>query len=442
MKEKESFVKLCASLCNFVKFLFILRNTENIHSQISQEEIKNLSKEYDQLVYLNSNSKEQSSLLAIGQKAIFIPKENQVFDGLKEFVGEHQDWVFGYLSYDLKNEVEPSLSSNNKDEINFPLAHFFVPQFVLEISLDSTVLHFHTTDEKEEFLSFLSKKQSNKGKMQQKTTFSQRMSKDNYGQRFEAIKEHIQQGDIYEMNFCHEFYANNVEINPFETYLKLNELTNAPFSAFYKNKTQYILSASPERYIKKEGSKLKTQPIKGTAKRGKTDEEDEATREELSANEKERSENIMIVDLVRNDLSKTAKKGSVKVEELCKVYTFETVHQMISTVTSEVKENTHPVEVLRTTFPMGSMTGAPKVEAMKIIEEVETTKRGVYSGSVGYFTPDGDFDFNVIIRTLLYNETNKNLSFMVGGAITSKANVEDEYEETLLKAEAMINCLK
>jgi para-aminobenzoate synthetase component 1 len=268
------------------------------------------------------------------------------------------------------------------------------------------------------------------------------MSQDNYEQRFEAIKEHIQQGDIYEMNFCHEFYAENAEINPFETYTKLNELTNAPFSTFYKNKENYILCGSPERYIKKEGDKIITQPIKGTAKRGKTEEEDEQIKLELSQNEKERSENIMIVDLVRNDLSKTAKRASVKVEELCKVYTFDTVHQMISTVISEIKKTTHPVEVLRTTFPMGSMTGAPKVESMKIIEELETTKRGVYSGAIGYFKPNQDFDFNVVIRSLLYNQKKKYLSFMVGGAITNKANAEDEYKETLLKAEAMINTVK
>lgn len=420
----------------------MLRKSVNIPNQITTENIKNLSESYNQLVYLNSNSNDNISLLAIGSKAIFEPKEYKVFEELKSFVDFHKDWVFGYLSYDLKNEVEPSLSSKNKDELKFPIAHFFVPQVVLEISEKNTTLHFYENEEKESFLTVLNQKQSKNNQKQQKIEFSQRMSKDNYEHIFEVIKDHIQQGDIYEMNFCHEFFAKNVEINPFETYLKLNDLTNAPFSAFYKNEGQFILSGSPERYIKKDGNKITTQPIKGTSKRGGNYQEDEAIKLELSKNEKERNENIMIVDLVRNDLSKTAKKASVKVEELCKVYTFETVHQMISTVTSEIKEEVHPVEVLRTTFPMGSMTGAPKVEAMKIIEELETTKRGVYSGSVGYFTPEGDFDFNVIIRTLLYNQESKNLSFMVGGAITSKANAEDEYNETLLKAEAMINSLK
>jgi len=411
-------------------------------NKITLEDINNLSNEFEQFVYLNSNSKENTSFLAMGCKAIFDPKENQVFEGLKQFVDQHQDWLFGYLGYDLKNEVEPSLSSNNLDELNFPNTHFFVPKYVLVITKNSTVLHYTKENEKDEFLALLEEKQQKKKEKQQKIEFSQRISKEEYIEKFAKIKHHIQQGDIYEMNFCHEFYANNVELDPVEAYLKLNELTNAPFSAFYKNSTQFILSASPERYIKKEGTKIITQPIKGTAKRGETKEEDELIKLELSQNEKERSENIMIVDLVRNDLSKTAIKTSVKVEELCKVYRFDTVHQMISTVTSQVKESTHPVEVLRTTFPMGSMTGAPKVEAMKIIEEVETTKRGVYSGTIGYFTPEGDFDFNVIIRTLLYNKEKRNLSFMVGGAITSKANAEQEYAETFLKAEALINSLK
>jgi len=416
-----------------------LRTTEILTHTLTLTEIESISENYEQVVFLNSNNDKSISYVALGKKAEFQPKENQVFDRLKQFVDEHQDWVFGYLGYDLKNEVEPSLSSKNKDKLEFEPTHFFVPEIVCELSPDFTKLHFHKTEEKEQFLSLKNPKTSKKSR---KITFSQRMSKDNYAQRFEAIKEHIQQGDIYEMNFCHEFFAENAEINPFETYNKLNELTNAPFSTFYKNSEKYILCGSPERYIKKEGDKIITQPIKGTAKRGKTKEEDEQIKLELSQNEKERSENIMIVDLVRNDLSKTAKRASVKVKELCKVYSFETVHQMISTVTSEIDKTTHPVEVLRTTFPMGSMTGAPKVEAMKIIEELETTKRGVYSGAIGYFKPNQDFDFNVVIRSLLYNEKTKYLSFMVGGAITNKANAEDEYQETLLKAGAMIASLK
>ncbi len=419
-----------------------MRKTEILSKSILLADIEKMADFYDQLVFLNSNDTRSISYLALGNKEEFVATSNKVFDGLKSFIDFHQDWAFGYLGYDLKNEVEPSLSSNNTDPLFFPEVHFFVPEIVLEITVDFVKIHFVEEKEKERFLSVLDQNDQKTTKKTEKVKFKQRMSKDNYEQRFEAIKEHIQQGDIYEMNFCHEFYAENAEINPFETYTRLNKLTNAPFSSFYKNKDQYILCGSPERYIKKEGDKIITQPIKGTAKRGKTKEEDDAIKLALSKNEKERSENIMIVDLVRNDLSKTAIKASVKVEELCKVYSFETVHQMISTVTSEIDKTTHPVEVLRTTFPMGSMTGAPKVEAMKIIEEIETTKRGIYSGAIGYFKPNQDFDFNVVIRSLLYNQETKYLNFMVGGAITSKANAEDEYEETLLKAEAMIESLK
>jgi para-aminobenzoate synthetase component 1 len=202
-------------------------------------------------------------------------------------------------------------------------------------------------------------------------------------------------------------------------------------------KNNYLLSASPERYLKKEGELVISQPIKGTEKRATTKEEDLKLILALEKNPKERAENIMIVDLVRNDLSRFAIKGSVKVDELCKVYTFKQVHQLISTVSCKVKSTTHPVDIVKATFPMGSMTGAPKISALKIIEELEETKRGLYSGAVGYFTPTGDFDFNVIIRSILYNATKKYVSYSVGGAITAQSTPEKEYEECLLKAKAM-----
>ena len=254
--------------------------------------------------------------------------------------------------------------------------------------------------------------------------------------------EHIHRGDIYEANFCMEFYAENAQIEPLEIYQKLNTISEPPFAAYFKNNFQYLLSASPERYLRKEGLKVISQPIKGTARRSFDLEQDEQLKSDLAQNEKERSENIMIVDLVRNDLSQTATKGSVQVEELCQIYTFKQVHQMISTIVSEVENTTSPIEILRTTFPMGSMTGAPKISAMQIIEELEETKRGLYSGAVGYFTPNGDFDFNVVIRSILYNSENQYLSFSVGSAITSQAIPENEYEECLLKAKAMFEVLQ
>jgi para-aminobenzoate synthetase component 1 len=239
------------------------------------------------------------------------------------------------------------------------------------------------------------------------------------------------------MNFCQEFFVENLEINPLETYSKLIEISPTPFSVFYKNENKYLISASPERFLKKIGTKIISQPIKGTIKRGENAEIDLQLRTQLECDEKERSENIMIVDLVRNDLSKTAKQASVKVEELCGIYSFKQVHQMISTISSEIDQETHFVDVIKSMFPMGSMTGAPKIEAMKLIEKFEKTKRGLYSGAVGYINPQGDFDFNVVIRSILYNLDKKYLSFSVGSAITAKSIAESEYDECLLKTEAI-----
>jgi len=275
---------------------------------------------------------------------------------------------------------------------------------------------------------------------QQRTTnikIKLRIHKDDYYKKLNTLLNHIRRGDIYEANFCQEFYSENSEIIPVEVYQNLNEISKTPFATFLKLNDNYLLSASPERYLKKDGENLISQPIKGTEKRALTKTADEKLIRELEQNPKERAENIMIVDLVRNDFSRFATKGSVKVDELCKVYTFEQVHHLISTISCKVKNDIHPVDLIKNTFPMGSMTGAPKISAMKIMEELEETKRGLYSGAVGYFTPNGDFDFNVIIRSILYNAAKKYVSYSVGGAITAQSIPEKEYEECLLKAKAM-----
>jgi para-aminobenzoate synthetase component 1 len=254
------------------------------------------------------------------------------------------------------------------------------------------------------------------------------------------LKEHIQQGNIYEVNFCQEYYAENVDI-PFEldAYFKLNQLTLAPNSAFMQWDEYMVLCGSPERFLKKGGTRLTSQPIKGTAARGENEQEDEANKKALFSDKKERSENIMIVDLVRNDLSRIAEPNSVQVDELCGIYTFETVHQMISTVSCEVKKDIQLTDILKATFPMGSMTGTPKLRAMELIEETESFKRGLYSGSIGYITPDGDFDLNVVIRSFLYNKNEKYLSCSVGSAITIKSDPEKEYEECQIKVKRLMD---
>ena len=410
------------------------------------------SQQFDTVVWLDSNNYQQQyssfdGCLAVEEFTSIKTDYHNAFEKLKEYQSYTKDFIFGYISYDVKNDVE-KISSNNFDGLDFADLFFFQPQkliFIKGNTVEFQYLRMIDDEIEEDFEEILTFSKQSKATSSAETIYSTqeeikiklRIHKDKYHQKVNKILAHIKRGDIYETNFCQEFYAENASINPFEVYEHLNEISKPPFATFLRMEDQYLLSATPERYLKKEKNKIISQPIKGTAKRFINTIEDDQVAYDLSRDEKERAENVMIVDLVRNDLSKTAIKGSVKVEELCKVYSFKQVHQMISTITSEVKQNTHPVDVLKDTFPMGSMTGAPKVSAMKIIENLEETKRGLYSGSVGYFTPDGDFDFNVIIRSILYNADKKYVSYSVGGAITAKSTPEKEYEECLLKAKAM-----
>ncbi len=397
---------------------------------------------FDAVMYLNSNAEGSSNLLAINKlDEVVVRNEGESFEKLKAFMRQHEDWCFGYFSYDLKNELE-ALSSENHDGLQFPAMHFFRPEFVVQflpgemtISYDAKQTSAEQVDALFEELTAIEMIENN----QQPITFRPRISKEQYLHAIQKLQQHIQRGDVYEINFCHEFYAEHVAINPWSTYRQLNTKTKAPFSFYYQHQHHYAMGGSPERFMRKTGNNIISQPIKGTIKRGQTPEEDEMLKQQLFNDPKERGENVMIVDLVRNDLSKIAAKGSVKVEELFGIYTFETVHQMISTVVAEQGEDVHPVDVIQHAFPMGSMTGAPKVRAMQLIEEYESTQRGLYSGAVGYFKPDGDFDFNVVIRSLLYNANRQYLSYMVGGAITAKADPLQEYQESLLKGEAMFN---
>ena len=365
------------------------------------------------------------------------------FDDLKQYQQTTKDWLFGYLSYDLKNDTE-RLKSSNFDGLNFPDLFFFQPKKVFLLKGDQLEIQYLLLcdDELEEDFKDIIQSESNSFETISGIEIQQRISKEAYVEKVEKMLDHIHRGDMYEANFCMEFFAENAEINPLEKFHKLSAISQAPFSVFFKNHKQYLLSSSPERYLKKEGETLISQPIKGTSKRSSDPIEDEKSKQFLASDAKERAENIMITDLVRNDLSHTAQKGSVEVTELCKIYSFLQVHQMISTITSKLDPQYSPIDVLKTTFPMGSMTGAPKISVMKIIENLEETKRGLYSGAFGYFTPEGDFDFNVVIRSILYNQDNKYISFSVGSAITSLSVPENEYEECLLKAKAMHEVLR
>ena len=427
--------------------------TKQIHSLKNTKNFKNQlliwAQQFDDVVWLDSNNYKQKhakydAVLAVDAFTSIKTDYHKGFEKLKEYQTSTKDWIFGYLTYDLKNDVE-DLSSNNFDGLEFPDLYFFQPKklfFFKDNQVEIQYLNMVDDDIKIDLETIEKSKNLVIKKASGPVKIKLRIHKDEYFEKVNNMLAHIHRGDIYEANFCQEFYAENTEINPLETYNKLNAISNPPFATFLKCDDKYLLSASPERYLKKDHQTIISQPIKGTAKRSENIEEDAQLKSDLLKDEKERSENIMIVDLVRNDLSKTAIKGSVQVEELCKIYTFDQVHQMISTVTSKVEASTHPVDIIKSTFPMGSMTGAPKISAMKIIEDLEESKRGIYSGTVGYFSPKGDFDFNVVIRSILYNETKRYVSYSVGGAITSKSNPLKEYEECLVKAKAMRTVLE
>ncbi len=406
------------------------------------------SQQFREVAFMDSNQYQQEYssydwILAVDAFTSIKTDYFNAFEDLKQYQQSSRDWVFGYLSYDLKNDTE-ELKSNNFDGLGFPDLFFFQPKkLFLAKGNELEIRYLHFCDDEfeadwEEITTIITEFESQTPNVE----IQQRISKEAYREKVSKMLEYIHHGDTYEANFCMEFYAENVQIEPVETFLKLNEISKPPFAVFFKNYKHYLLSASPERYLKKEGELLISQPIKGTAKRFTDPIEDEDSKNKLAADSKERAENIMITDLVRNDLSHTAQKGSVQVTELCGIYSFLQVHQMISTITSKLDAQYTAVDALKYTFPMGSMTGAPKISVMKIIEELEETKRGLYSGAVGYFTPEDDFDFNVVIRSILYNQENKYLSFSVGSAITSLSVPEKEYEECLLKAKAMFEVLQ
>ena len=389
---------------------------------------------------------EHGRIIAIGREEEFIADaEKGSLEKLSSFCTRHRDWIFGYISYDVKNDIE-DLSSGNTDHLGFPSLHFFVPRLVILQNEKESTVFFHeniiSEQEARNMLQLCFSEDNQKKTNQEKIHIQPRISQADYLEAVGKLKEHIRKGDIYEVNFCQEFFAENVTIDPSAVYKKLNGISSAPFSVFGKFGPHYILSASPERFLKKTGNHLVSQPIKGTAKRSADAQEDERSKKELLEDPKERSENVMIVDLVRNDLSRIAEKGSVKVEELFGIYSFRQVHQMISTISAEIQPGITFTGILRALFPMGSMTGAPKISAMKLIDEYESTKRGLYSGTIGYITPEGNFDFNVVIRSILYHSEKKYLSFMVGSAITDKSIPEKEYEECLLKAKAMFEVLQ
>jgi len=406
------------------------------------------AQQFEDIVWLDSNQYLQphssyDSILAVDAFTGIQTDALNGFQKLKEYQSMTNDWIFGYLSYDLKNDTEP-LRSQNFDGLDFPDLCFFQPKRLFLFKDDKLTIRYLNVVSKEvdaDLKSIETFSLQNSSSHKNNIQIESRISKNQYIKQVSTLLSHIHRGDIYEANFCQEFYA-HADINSLETYFKLNNISQPPFATFLKMGDKFLLSSSPERYLKKVGLEIMSQPIKGTIRRSEHFKEDADLKMILESDPKERSENIMIVDLVRNDLSKIAQKGTVNVTELCQIYSFKQVHHMISTVQAKALPTISPVDIIAATFPMGSMTGAPKISAMKIIEALEASKRGLYSGTVGYFTPEGDFDFNVVIRSILYNASKSYVSFSVGSAITSKSTPENEYEECLVKAKAMRSVLE
>jgi len=378
------------------------------------------------------------NFIAIGSKSIDAFTGTNDFESLLQHIEHNKHWLIGHLSYDLKNQLEV-LTSQHHTPVDFPLINFFIPDHLIFFKPDH--IEIKSTSNPQDIYEQI----KDYSYTQKANTFNKPQLKTSQQTYIETVRQlinHIVEGDIYEINYCIQYIIDELKLDPIMFYKELCNLSPTPFSTFYKSKSQYALGASPERFMKKTDRQLISQPIKGTAKRGSTQKEDESIISALRNDEKEMAENMMIVDLVRNDLARSSVAGSVKVKEMFGIYSFKHWHQMISTVEAQSRAEVSAAEIIKNAFPMGSMTGAPKIKVMELVEKYENFKRGLYAGSIGYITPDNDFDFNVVIRTLLYDQTTSKGAFMVGSAITYDAEPEKEYEECLLKAKPILQTLE
>ncbi|MFT3903603.1 MAG: anthranilate synthase component I family protein [Niabella sp.] len=375
-------------------------------------------------------------LVGAGVEETFSSSSPDALQQLQEFIQQHKSWLFGHLGYGLTipgNLVFP----DKRDEISFPHTYFFEPQVVVCLNEQTLTIEAVSADEVYKAIQdIFPEHQQSKNKI---PALKSRLTKDAYVQIIEELQKHIHRGDCYEINFCQEFFAENAGIDAFDVYQKLSALSPNPFSGFYRCGDKWLMCASPERFLKKMGNRIVSQPIKGTLRHNPA--QTLAEREALLCSEKDRAENVMVVDLVRNDLSKVCRAGSVRVDELFGIYSFPQVHQMISTVSGELQGGVSFADIITATFPMGSMTGAPKVRVLRLIDQYEQGGRGIFSGSLGYISPTGDFDFNVVIRSLMYNGATGYLSYQTGSGITIYSHPEQEWKECLLKGEAIQQAL-
>jgi para-aminobenzoate synthetase component I len=361
----------------------------------------------------------------------FISSDRDAFSSI-DAMTSRGNWTFGHIAYE-QGAAWLGMDPQKRDPVGFPLFYFFRPVHVLLFK--GGVLTIHSSDAEIVYQQILATEisfQSN-----QPVELQQRLTRKEYLEKIRLLKAHIQRGDCYEINFCQEFFGEQASIDPASLYRDLCQASPNPFNGFYRVNDSYLLCASPERFLYRSGQDIYSQPMKGTSGRSAEPGEDERSKKDLLESEKDRSENVMVVDLVRNDLSRFCEDGSVKVEELFGIYSFPRVHQLVSTVKGRIQPNVYLSHIIRSAFPMGSMTGAPKIRVVELIDQYEPTSRGIFSGSIGYINPSGDFDFNVVIRSIMYNEAAGYLSYQVGSGITFYSEAEKEWEECLLKGEAI-----
>lgn len=404
-----------------------------------KEKVLNWTSRFSTFCFLDNHQYDNSPhtiecLLAAGVKRKLSCKAGHALQNLTAFAKDHTGWLFGHLGYELKDEIE-ALHSSHPDRTGFPDLCFFEPETVVHLAGNAITIEGINPDRIFEEISTV---EAPARIRQQIPPIKGRLNRAEYIGIIQQLKEHILRGDCYEINFCQEFYAEQAILDPLYTYRELSRISPNPFSALYRLNDSWLLCASPERYLQKKGNRVLSQPIKGTAKRFIADPAiDEANKRSLAESAKDRSENVMVVDLVRNDLARICKEGTVRVDELYGIYSFPQVHQMISTISGELQDQITPEAIIRATFPMGSMTGAPKKRVMELIETYEQNRRGIFSGAVGYIDPNGDMDFNVVIRSILYNAASAYVSFLAGSGITYYSEPEHEWEECLMKAAAM-----
>ena len=411
-----------------------------------RQKLVSFLRDYDTFSLLDSNQIRDSKSIAgkpdyhrydllagIGVKQIINANAGNAISQLQKQWENNPCWLFGYFSYELKSETEP-VSSSHTEQFGLPDLFYFEPEIIISLIGNEITIESHTAQSPEEIYNFIINSEIITTTSVQPVMLKPAFDREDYINKVKLLIDHIIEGDVYEVNLCQQFFAEDTEIEPFTLFQRLCEVSPQPFSAFMRiERNVFVLSASMERYLYKEGQKVVSQPIKGTVRRGKDPEEDAALANQLLHDEKERAENVMIVDLVRNDLSRSAIPGTVKVEELFGIYPFPQVFHMISTISAELLPEKNGFDAIRRSFPMGSMTGAPKIMAMELIEKYESSRRGVYSGALGYFTPKGNFDLSVVIRTMIYNAARQHLSIHAGSAITYDSIPEKEYDECLLK---------